>query len=300
MNPDLEKERIKGKYKVTTTIITAVATIVATILGAKFGPIEANEHLDGYMSKAQNEIITQQNIDTQKELDGLYGRIAELQGDNETQLKQISILNKEKEDLLAAFEVEKENLLASFETEKNDLLTTIAEKDHIIETLQSDDVSDIADVPQKGTVKLTSLKLLGNNENSINFVYTNQENNDSAKSNLGVTFDSSISMRCNGNIDFYLGGSYQALNAIICISEDTKNIDDYSSALTIYKVEGNGSDENLEVLYTSPSLTMGFIPTEIGPINVSGVEHLRISFYADGYYGYVPRIILGNPVLTPQ
>lgn len=281
MSQELEREKIKGKYNIVVAIIPAVAgLLIAIIGGAKYAPVEVNVNLDSYMSKVRDEIISQQNIDAQKEYDKLYGKIAELQDDNETQLLQISALEQEKEELL----------------------DRIAENERLIDTLKSSaNVSDTPNETPKGTVKLTSLQVLGNNEKSFNYVNNSRVTDDDAKSSLGEVFNSSISMGVPGNIDFYLGNGYQTLNTTICISESTKNIDYYSSTLTMYKVEGNGSDETLEVIYTSPALTMGFISTKTEPINVSGVEHLRISLDSDRALNNIPpRIILGNPMLTPK
>lgn len=282
MNQELEKERIKGRYSIVVAIIAAIAAIVGPFLGAKYAPIEANKNLDTYTSKVQNEVISQQNTDFQKELDKLNGTIAELQGINDDNAQQIAGLEKEKENLLKE----------------------IVEKDRIIDDLKKQSLPNVPNIDpspaSKELVKLTSTKLLGNNQDYYNYINNTQVNEDTAKSNLGELFDSSISMRHNGNIDFYLGSSYETLSFTICVSEDTKNVSDFSSTLTIYKVEGNGDDETLQTLYTSSALTMGFIPTEPPPIDVSGVAHLRISFYSDDSYHLVPRIILGNPMLTPK
>lgn len=283
MNQGFEKEKITGRYKIIITSITAVASIVGAVLGAKFAPVEVNVNLDGYVSRVQDEVVSQQADGAEITLNDLHKKITELQKDNANQQQQIITL----------------------ENEKKELLDVITEKDRIIDTLtQTSPSSDVSNItpnqPAKDAVKLTSLTILGNNDGgTYNYVYNSLQNNDDAKSNLGEAFNSSVSMRRNGDIDFYLAGSYQTLNATISISESTKNISDYSSTLTIYSVDGNGSNETLEVLYTSPSITMGFIPDEIGPINVSGVEHLRISFYASGGVYSVPRIVLGNPELMP-
>lgn len=286
MNKGFEKEKIVGKHRIIVALITAVTAIITSLigalLGAKYAPVEVNVNLDSYVSRAQDEIVSKQTADAETELNDLQKTITDLQNDNASQKQQIAALEEEREGLL----------------------DTITEKDHIIDALSQTAPSDVPsaalDQATKDAIKLTSLTILGNNEGNYNYVYNGLENSDDAKSNLGEAFNSSISMRRNGNIDFYLGNLYQTLNATISISESTKNISNFSSTLTIYNVSGNGSNETLEVLYTSPSLTMGFIPTEIGPINVSEVEHLRISFYADGYFGDVPRIVLGNPLLNPQ
>lgn len=282
MNQELEKERIKGRYSVIVAIITTIAAIIGPFISARYAPIETNKNLDAYTSKVQNEVISQQNTDFQKELDKLNGKIAELQGDNDDKVQQIDGLEKENENLLRQ----------------------IAEKNRIIDNLEKQSLPNVPNIDpspnSKELVKLTSTKLLGNNQNSLNYINNTQVNEDTAKSNLGELFDSSISMRRNGNIDFYLGSSYETLSFTICISEDTKNVSDYSSTLTIYKVEGNGDDETLQILYASSALTMGFIPTKPPPIDVSDVTHLRISFYSDAGYNVVPRIILGNPMLTPK
>lgn len=296
MNQDLEIQRIKGKYTIICAAITAFATIIAAVTGAKYAPIEVNVNLSDYMSKAQVEIVSQQEATSEETLSNLRVTITQLENENKDLRENIVKLQDDS--------IDQAQQIAVLEKEKEDLCDKIAEKDRQINALELPSPSDPANLDSGGetekTVKLTSLTILGNNQSSLNYVYSSPENSDDAKSNLGDTFNSSISMRRNGNIDFYLGSSYKTLNSTICISEGTKSIDNYSSTLSIYKVEGNGSNEELEILYSSPELTMGFIPTEIGPIDVSGVEHLRISFYADGYYGYVPRIILGNPVLVPQ
>lgn len=249
-------------------------------------------------SKAQNEIVSQQIATSEKTSSDLRKTITELEKENEDLRERIAKLQEDN--------IDQAQQIVTLKKEKEVLYDIIAEKDSQIDALKQLSPSDSenhnsgGEMEDGNTVKLTSLKILGNSQSSLNYIYNSLENSDDAKSNLGDAFNSSISMRRNGNIDFYLGASYRALYSTICISEGTKNIDDYSSTLSIYKVEGNGSNEELETLYTSPELTMGFIPTEIGPIDISGVEHLRISFYADGYYGNVPRIILGNPVLIPQ
>lgn len=271
MFSDTKTEHIRGRYLILATIITVIGSLIGATFAAKFAPIELNVNLDNYTNKVEEEIITAQNAVNQEALESL----------KENMQLQIDSLKKENNSLKKQIEGLRENL--------GNTNSTLSNADPLAQ-------------PNTETppIKLTSLTVLGNNWPSYNYVYNSLENSNKAKSNLNDTFNSSICMRHNGNIDFYLGRKYQSLNAIICISSDTKNIDKYLSTLTICSVTGNGTDEEVNVLYTSPSLTMGFIPSEIGSIDVSEVEHLRISFFADGHYNNVPRIILGNPELIPK
>ena len=153
----------------------------------------------------------------------------------------------------------------------------------------------------KEPIDLLSIGVLGNSDTYYNFTYDSpQVENTDTMSNTGERFDSCISMRSNGSIDFYLDHKYQSFTAKLCLSESTKNASGYYSTITIYNVTGSGADEQLEELYLSPAIKMGFIPTDIAPIDVSDVEHLRITFYTNGYTSSAPRIILGDPAITPK
>lgn len=208
-------------------------------------------------------------------------------------LSQQSTMIEDLQNQCASLEAQNQNLQISYEA-------VLAELESISDS-QTQFSNPSSAVPLQTTetiTKLTALPLLGNNNDYYNHVYNTAENKDSARSSLGDVFNSSISMGADGDIDYFLGNAYQTLSFTLCISESTKNIDDHSSSITIYSVEGNGENESLTPIYSSPFLTMGFIPEVIGPIDVTGVEHLRISFYGDGKINGMPRIILGNPELT--
>jgi len=252
-------EQIKGRYKIIAASIAAVGTIIATALGLV---INRNQ-----------EIISQQDV-----------TIEELQSEIDEVKRQNTALQNENESLTQDYQ----DVLAELESISNQTMDTTTGETSFVTTEQK----------TGEVVKLTSRPVLGNNEDFLNYINNTAVSDETAKSNLGDTFSSSISMRRNGNIDFFLDGMYKTLTFTICMAEETRDIDDYSSTITIYSVEGNGDNETVTQLYTSPAITMGFIPTESPPIDVSGVEHLRISFYADGYMYSVPRIVLGDPELT--
>lgn len=263
---------IKGKYKVACAILALVGGIIGALGGSKLGPIDINIHSDDYVGTAGQEMISQQE-----------STIANLQTSYDELQKQNTALKEENQALQA------------------NLDTALAELASISNSqTQSSATSNAMPIQAAGTVtKLTALPLLGNNEDYYNHIYNNAENSEYARSNLGDVFNSSISLRENGNVDFFLDGKYQALTFTLCIAEETRDIDDYSSYIEIYSVEGNGETESTTLLYTSPSVTMGFIPESIGPVNVTGVNHLRITFFRPDTSPYnVPRIILGNPELT--
>lgn len=286
----LEIERIKGRYRIMTITISAVASIItaiiATTMGGKYYPIEKNVNYNNYINTVQQEAISQIETDDQQIIDRLYEEAAALREEN-TELKED---NRAKQAQIKASEQENKELNAKIIWLESQLDSIPVDPSPV----------DPNDSNPKETVKLTSLKVLGNTNDYWNHVNNSLENGDDAKSNLGETFNSSISMSYNGNIDFYLERNYKTLSSVICISESTKDVSGYSSTLTICKVEGNGPNETVEALYTSPALTMGFIPTSIPPIDVSEVEHLRISFYTANNGQHVPRIILGNPELVPK
>lgn len=261
---------IKGKYKVACAILALVGGIIGALGGSKLGPIDINIHSDDYVGTAGQEVISQQ----ESTIANLQNTYNELQAQN-------TALQEENQTLQAKLDAALAELEGSSSSQ-----TQIS-------------APNTAPVQTTGAItKLTALPLLGNNNDYYNHVYNTAENKDSARSSLGDVFNSSISMGADGDIDYFLGNAYQTLSFTLCISESTKNIDDHSSSITIYSVEGNGENESLTPIYSSPFLTMGFIPEVIGPIDVTGVEHLRISFYGDGKINGMPRIILGNPELT--
>lgn len=262
---------IKGKYKVACAILTLAGGIIGALGGSKLGPIDINIHSDDYVGTAGQEVISQQ----ESTIANLQTTYNELQAQN-------TALQEENQTLQAKLDA----ALAELEGSSSSQTQTSAH--------------NTAPVQTTGAItKLTALPLLGNNEGYYNHIYNNAENSEYARSNLGDVFDSSISLRENGNVDFFLDGKYQSLVFTLCIAEETRDVDDYSSYIEIYSVTGNGENESTALLYTSPSVTMGFIPESVGPINVTGVDHLRITFfYSDGVAYRVPRIILGNPVLT--
>lgn len=267
---------IKGKYQLVCAILTLLGTLAGGIIGvlggSTLGPIDINIHSDDYVGTAGQEMISQQE-----------STIANLQTSYDELQKQNTALKEENQMLQA------------------NLDTALAELASISNSqTQSSATSNAMPIQAAGTVtKLTALPLLGNNEDYYNHIYNNAENSEYARSNLGDVFDSSISLRENGDVDFFLDGKYQSLVFTLCIAEETRDVDDYSSYIEIYSVTGNGENESTALLYTSPSVTMGFIPESVGPINVTGVDHLRITFfYSDGVAYRVPRIILGNPELT--
>lgn len=262
---------IKGKYKVACAILALAGGIIGALGGSKLGPIDINIHSDDYVGTAGQEVISQQ----ESTIANLQTTYNELQAQN-------TALQEENQTLQAKLDA----ALAELEGSSSSQTQTSA--------------PNTAPVQTTGAItKLTALPLLGNNEDYYNHIYNNSENSEYARSNLGDVFNSSISLRENGNVDFFLDGKYQALTFTLCIAEETRDIDDYSSYIEIYSVEGNGETESTTLLYTSPSVTMGFIPESIGPVNVTGVNHLRIAFFRPDTSPYnVPRIILGNPELT--
>lgn len=262
---------IKGKYKVACAILALVGGIIGALGGSKLGPIDINIHSDDYVGTAGQEVISQQ----ESTIANLQNTYNELQAQN------------------TALQEENQTLQAKLDA-------ALAELEGSSSSQMQASTPNTTPVQTTGTVtKLTALPLLGNNEDYYNHIYNNAENSEYARSNLGDVFNSSISLRENGNVDFFLDGKYQALTFTLCIAEETRDIDDYSSYIEIYSVEGNGETESTTLLYTSPSVTMGFIPESIGPVNVTGVNHLRITFFRPDTSPYnVPRIILGNPELT--
>lgn len=262
---------IKGKYKVACAILALVGGIIGALGGSKLGPIDINIHSDDYVGTAGQEVISQQ----ESTIANLQNTYNELQAQNTALQEENQALQAKLDAALAELEGSSSSQMQASTPNTTPAQTT-------------------------GTVtKLTALPLLGNNEDYYNHIYNNAENSEYARSNLGDVFNSSISLRENGNVDFFLDGKYQALTFTLCIAEETRDIDDYSSYIEIYSVEGNGETESTTLLYTSPSVTMGFIPESIGPVNVTGVNHLRITFFRPDTSPYnVPRIILGNPELT--
>ncbi|MBU3820038.1 MAG: hypothetical protein H9864_06685 [Candidatus Faecalibacterium intestinavium] len=255
---------INGRYGIIKTLITVVGTMFATSGGIFYFVNNSN-----YITPKGQETISQQEADLQS----LQSTYADLQ------------------DQYTALEESAQNLQIAYEE-------ALAKLESLSQT-EGQTAASVAQTPEQtngGTTKLTSLPVIGNNNDYYNHVYNNPENSGSARSNLGDVFNSCISMRDDGNIDFFLNSEYQSLTFTLCISEGTRDIDNHYSSISIYSVDGNGENESLTQLYSSPSVTMGFIPTQIPPIDVSGVTHLRISFYGDNN-PYGPRIILGDPQL---
>ena len=262
---------IKGKYKVACAILALVGGIIGALGASQLGPNDIKISSDDYVGTEGQEVISQQ----ESTIENLQNTYNELQAQN------------------TALQEENQTLQAKLDA-------ALAELEGSSSSQMQASTPNTTPVQTTGTVtKLTALPLLGNNEDYYNHIYNNAENSEYARSNLGDVFNSSISLRENGNVDFFLDGKYQALTFTLCIAEETRDIDDYSSYIEIYSVEGNGETESTTLLYTSPSVTMGFIPESIGPVNVTGVNHLRITFFRPDTSPYnVPRIILGNPELT--
>lgn len=261
-DPNVHQEHLRGRYAIITALITLIGVILSALITAKYGPVTVNVNLDEYI-RNHNTSSSQNAEQETDEISFLEAENAVLNLENTNLREEVDRLEMKYTELLQQYV---------------DLINELNPKD----------------------IKLTSLPVLGNNHEDLNRVYDSPQNTGDAISNLGDSFDSCISMQSNGNIDFYLNREYQWLNAIICISEETKNISGYSSRIAIYKVEWNEDSEVLTTCYSSPSITMGFVPDEIEPIDVSDVEHLRITCYTSSFFGVVPRIILGNPVLTPK
>lgn len=262
---------INGRYSIIRALIALAGTALASSsITISLGFSYLNN--SNYVSPKVQETISQQTADMQS-LQSLYS-------DLQTQY--------------VALEESTQNLQASYEA-------ALAELESAQSKITALTAAQSSNIPVQNTgtpTNLTSLPILGNNNSSYNHVYNTSESNDMATSNLGDTFNSCISMRDHGNIDFFLDSAYQTLTFTLCMAEETRNIDDVSSSILIYAVEGNGDTETVQLLYTSPSITMGFIPMDIPPISVAGVDHLRISFHSDtSLYYNAPRVILGNPQL---
>lgn len=261
---EIKLEQLRGRYKIITAVITTIGVVLSGIFGTVVGRNSSDE--------SNHEIIMQQD-----------NTINDLQTE----------LNKVKNNYIT-LEEEKEKLSKEYQ----EILTKLESMPNQAPNDDENAPANTIEQTSGEVVKLTSCRLLGNNEDSFNFVNNTTVSDDTARSNIGDTFNSSISMRHNGNIDFLLEENYKDLIFTFSIAEETRDIDDYSSTITIYAVEGNGENETVKLLYSTPAVTMGLIPEECPPINVEGVVHLRISFYAEGNPYSVPRIILGNPVLT--
>ena len=264
---------INGKYGLANTIVKAIIGAFGALGGSTVTVVAITIIINytDYVSPRGEELLSQQD----SEISNLQTQIVELQTQNSSLKEENQTLQSELDSALAELEGSSSSQMQASTPNTTPAQTT-------------------------GTVtKLTALPLLGNNEDYYNHIYNNAENSEYARSNLGDVFNYSISLRENGNVDFFLDGKYQALTFTLCIAEETRDIDDYSSYIEIYSVEGNGETESTTLLYTSPSVTMGFIPESIGPVNVTGVNHLRITFFRPDTSPYnVPRIILGNPELT--
>ena len=264
---------INGKYGLANTIVKAIIGAFGALGGSTVTVVAITIIINytDYVSPRGEELLSQQD----SEISNLQTQIVELQTQNSSLKEENQTLQSELDSALAELEDSSSSQMQASTPNTTPAQTTGA------------------------VTKLTALPLLGNNEDYYNHIYNNAESSEYARSNLGDVFSSSISLRENGNVDFFLDGKYQALAFTLCIAEETRDIDDYSSYIGIYSVEGNGENESTTLLYTSPSVTMGFIPESVGPISVTGVEHLRISFFHTASSPYrVPRIILGNPELT--
>lgn len=253
---------INGRYNVIVALIALLATIFGG--GATFYLINNSN----YITPKGQETISQQEANMQS----LQSSYSDLQAQ------------------YAALEESAQNLQALYEA-------ALAELESISQTGESAPSlsSEVSTQPTGSITKLTSLPVLGNNNDYYNHIYNTTENSSTTRSNLGDVFNSCISMQNPGSIDFFLNGEYQSLTFTLCIAEKTQNIDEHSSSISIYSVDGNGENESLTTLYSSPSVTMGFIPTQTPPIDVSGVTHLRISFFCDSTP--CPYLILGDPQL---
>ena len=211
---------IKGKYKVACAILALVGGIIGALGGSKLGPIDINIHSDDYVGTAGQEVISQQ----ESTIANLQNTYNELQAQNTALQEENQALQAKLDAALAELEGSSSSQMQASTPNTTPAQTT-------------------------GTVtKLTALPLLGNNEDYYNHIYNNAENSEYARSNLGDVFNSSISLRENGNVDFFLDGKYQALTFTLCIAEETRDIDDYSSYIEIYSVEGNGETESTTLL----------------------------------------------------
>ncbi len=276
-NNETKNAHIAGRYSIVVALIALFGTI--------FGSLTTL-----YLTKQQES-----NSPQEEKLESLQSSYSDLQS-------QYNVLEEEAHSLQTAYD----EALAKLESLSQSVSqpSSASSESKFQSSIQSPASSQSSAIPEQTNptiTKLTSIPIL--RKDALSFlVYNNEDKDLKAKSNVGDTFETCITLRAHEeeSIDFYLNRKYNTLTFTFCLAQESRYDDDKFGSISICSIsQQNGNEQVLAEIYASPTITSGFIPESVGPLDVSGVECLRICIYnrSNGSYSS-PFIILGDPELT--
>lgn len=286
---------INGRYSIINSILSIIGGLISGSGLTIAATIWVLNNTDYALPSSQE--TTQETTSEQEALVSLQESYSELEQQYSELEQQYAALKENALALENAYEdalAEIESMRQSAQSEPPAYSQPSEVTEQPSAAASSSQPSASPEPPAQTVTKLTSLPVLSKDDFLYNRVYNYKEDREDTKSNVGDIFETCITMRENGSIHYFIDSKYQSLTFTLCLAQETKYIDEGSSYLTIYSVEDNGN-ENL--LYSSPAVTSGFTPRSVGPIDISGVKQLKITFYCEERIPRRPCIIIGDPEL---
>lgn len=239
LNDDIVIERLKGRYKIITTIITTVGVLIGAITG--FGVGKQDVNLDMYIEKEQYDELSLKYEELLHKYDNLLANepdsyIAEL----EKKINELTEINK--------------NLL-------NQPNSNLSKDSHLSDSEKTDRFA-----------KLCKLDWLNLQLREDNFYEIKESLNDSIGNNYtntilcgAKTYGDNIESNTI-EVEYYLNGQYTKFSGTFVIPFDTRNSDDY------YNIYFFNEDEQF---YKSIDLTAGVLPVPF-EVNVTNLDKIKI------------------------